>query len=403
MMMRVMVVLLVLVGSIPAWAGQLTSSTYVVKDNRYVGFEKPLSEILNKPVTLDRVIKWPTVRPNLDECAAGEYYEPVVDARLKGAAKAFGKARGLYSDATGWKHIEEQKTDHCVWMRTRHYQGTSWRYVRRRAGVKYATDEDGRPLFDLGVDGKGCWNARPYHEAFVEKVKPEKPAEVIYREQYEESRSEPEPRPKSTWTPPADEKKSVGNWGLTASAMLGRFDSRPISGFASQISGREICDIRGRTFDVGIARRNEGPSFWRFTLASKSIDDGSYTQYDCPRCETTVVTTAYDAQVWGGKIERVQAFGPKRWKVHPAIMAHVGVGKISGEADQITYHLPSGQQLSHRVVGADQLIGSSAFPIAGGGIGITSDISSNLTLSATFAGFEYPGVFYGGVYVTFWP
>lgn len=136
----------VLVVAIAIALSTLSASAQDIQpDNRFDGYPKTL-------------IGWPSQLPDLEKCAAQEYYEPR-DFHLAKYAERFGKSKGLYSETMGWKYVRVQASDECVWTRTRNGD----QFVVRPKGTLVAQDGQGRDLFDLGTDpsgNKGCKNPR---------------------------------------------------------------------------------------------------------------------------------------------------------------------------------------------------------------------------------------------------
>lgn len=205
-------------------------------------------------------------------------------------------------------------------------------------------------------------------------------------------------------SPPVIHKKEMVSWGFTGGGTLGAFSSEPIRGIVNNIADRSICSVKGRALNVGLAWGGPGKSLWRVTLAGMVVKDNSFTRYQCKNCgqELEVTIASQGMTVLGGQLERVQRLGPRDWKVQPMVSIHAGAGRVSGQADR--YIGPVGgvpTTLEH--VGADQLFGSRFLVLAGGGIGFMGDLGKQVTYTVTLAGIQYPGVYYGGVQLTYWP
>lgn len=270
-------------------------------------------------------------------------------------------------------------------------EGTKFRAYKLPNGslALYARDDCGNPVFGVIFPG-----AAPH--SIVEPIR-ETPMLVL------------PPPPEPAMTPlvipaqPTREQNSDSSWGITASAMVGAFDSVPIGGTIQSIAGRTVC-IKGRGFDFGVARGGQESSLWRFTLASTAITEGSFTRYACNNCTQNVTTTAQSGvRTFGARLERVQGFNNEQWRtVRPMISAHIGAGRISGKAHQRVVRGGITTAM-HAVVDASELFATSWVPISGVGVGIMGDIGKHLTYSVVVAGIEYPGVYYGRVTLTVWP
>jgi hypothetical protein len=137
-MKRILIAVLLSLITVPAFA----QTQNFTPDDRYKGY----------PSTL---ISWPTARPNVTACVAGEYYEPV-DTHLT-----------KYADRVKVARVRVQQYDECTFMLT----SKSWRWVLRPAGTKVAVDAQGRDLFDYGSPkGRKCANPRPFAVAIAPKV-----------------------------------------------------------------------------------------------------------------------------------------------------------------------------------------------------------------------------------------
>ena len=202
---------------------------------------------------------------------------------------------------------------------------------------------------------------------------------------------------------PIVEQDSESEWGITASGMLGTFDSVPIGGTIESITGRVVC-IKGRGFDIGVARGGQASSLWRLTVSNTAISKGSFTRATCANCTQYVTTTTESGvRILGARLERVQGFKNDEWRgIRPMISVHVGAGRISGKAHQQVVRGGITTAM-HAAVDARELLNSSWVPLAGAGVGFMGDIGKHLTYSVVVAGIEYPGVYYGRVSLTVWP
>lgn len=193
---------------------------------------------------------------------------------------------------------------------------------------------------------------------------------------------------------------SGATWGMTASASLGPFDSAPIHQAVSPLIGSEVY-VRGRLLDVGVAYSRGGRFVWRLAFAFKPFEDGSFTRCQCASRQIEWVSDGVN--ILGFRIEPVVRLAPSRWRVQPMVTGHAGVGYVRGNV--VRYEGPIGSSpTSNSMVGADQLFGSSWFPVAGAGLGVVGDLGRDkrLTWSATVVGVEFPGVYVGGLQLTYW-
>lgn len=196
----------------------------------------------------------------------------------------------------------------------------------------------------------------------------------------------------SGYTPAPIPEDSDSNWGPTGSIMLGTFSSLPINSLVSGLVGRDVCDVKGRMWDIGLAYRPEEDSWWfmRFTAAGKSIKDGSYTR--CEECQISRV--AYNMKVWGSQIEAVGKFTD--WPVKPMASVNFGLGYVRG----LAFEYIGGNPPRARTVGARELFGSDLLAFGGAGIGLAIDQGNKITWTVTAAGLEFPGRYFGKVTFT---
>lgn len=347
---------------------------YVVQpDDRYAGYPRGIP------------IRWPTAWPNLQQCRDQEYYEP--------------KDVHLFQYRTRVKiaSVQTQKTDQCVWEST----SSGWRWVLRPAGTKFAVDDQGRELFDDGSPvGKACGNPRIVSIPIVDQVVEQPPPpQVVQPPPAPVVLPPPPPSPETPVPPPPPPTAKESKLGLTWSA--GMFDSAPMGTLIGNITNRSVCNFQGKMFDIGLAFGRSGKSFWRTTFEGFVVDDGSFTRYACDKgCDVTVV--ADGVKGWGGSIGRVQAFGPSRWRVQPAVLAHFSAGILTGQATR--YVGPIGG-LTYSVVedvGPEELFGSKAYANGGVGVGLAAGLGHNSILTV-IVGPEIPrGVTVRGGLTIFW-
>ena len=202
--------------------------------------------------------------------------------------------------------------------------------------------------------------------------------------------------------PPVPVTTSTKKWGLTGSAMIGIFQSVPVGTAIERITGRNVC-FTGRLFEVGVAKGDQKSSIWRATFVVQTVDDGSTTNFICQNCAQEVTTTTVGVKVLGVKGERVQRIKllPSRSPVQLMVTGHVGLGHMSGRASQSTGPI-GGSPTKVSAVGVDELFGSNWFPIVGGGVGLMGDFGQHWTYGLTAVGFEWPGIYYGAITVTYW-
>lgn len=275
-------------------------------------------------------------------------------------------------------------------------EGTYFRAYRLPDGSLqlYARDDCGNPVYGVTI-------APPLQPAQIVPRYEEVPQRVI--EVQPESRPEPQ---RNIIEPVAPARiptleRSTSMWGITGSAMIGEFDSRPLGGSLESMTGRTIC-MQGRDFDIGVARGTPTSTVWRFTIARKSIYEHSFSRYQCPSCGLDIETMALaNVNVWGARIEgdfRIP-IGHRRG-IQPMILISAGVGRIVGDAHQQTTR---GTIVSvTKKVLARELLESSAFPMGGAGIGFTGPLGSRASYAVTVIGFEYPGRYCGRVTLNFW-
>ena len=204
------------------------------------------------------------------------------------------------------------------------------------------------------------------------------------------ARREPKPR-----------RESVRQWAPTAGALAGPFDSEAISGVWTGMLGREFC-AQGRSFDIGLAYGKPGGSLWRFSFAGVAFDDRSFSRYSCEDCDLTVTVAARSARVWGFRAERVFRIVKPTWPVAPMFTLHGGAGRATGRAIRMKNPVGNRSDFTRETVAASRLLDSEWFPIAGGGAGVMGDIGQKFTWGFTAVGVEFPGVYFGGVQLTYW-
>jgi len=379
----------VLVSFVVVALASVASAQDLWPDDRYKGYPKSL-------------IQWPVGPQDMTMCQALELYEPDDTHLTKYASRV--KIAGF----------RVQETKECTWMDTRY----GWRWAMRPIGTKVAQDAQGRDLFDYGSPaGKVCMNPRPFSVAIVPIVavakRPVVSKPALIPPMPSPPMLPPPPPPPPSPLPPVREfffeptqptepyqEESRYQWGPTASAMVGNFSSVPVNGIVSRLADRDVCDIQGRAFDVGVAFGKPKSSFWRLTFAGKLVEDRSSTRYLCENCGTEVTTVAKGMRVWGVRGERV--FRITDWPVQPMVTVHGGVGRVTGRAYR--YQGPMGRPpTSVEEVGARELFGSDWFPLVGAGVGVMGDLGRHLTWGVTAVGVEYPGIYYGQVSLTYWP
>ncbi len=273
-------------------------------------------------------------------------------------------------------------------------EGTYFRAYRLPDGSLqlYARDDCGNPVYGVTI-------APPLQPVQIVPSYQEVPQRTIELQ----SSPKPERRVVESLAPtrvPTPES-SIPVWGITGSAMIGEFDSRPLGGALESMTGRTIC-MQGRDFDIGVARGTPTSTVWRFTVARKSIYEGSFSRYQCPSCGLDIETTALsNVNVWGARIEGDFRIPVGRGHgIQPMISISAGVGRIVGDAHQRTTR--STIVSVTKKVSARELMSASAFPMGGAGVGFTGPLGSRASYAVTVIGFEYPGRYYGRVTLNFW-
>lgn len=199
------------------------------------------------------------------------------------------------------------------------------------------------------------------------------------------------------------EKENHSSWGGTGSIILVPFDSLLMSRLANSIAGQTVC-VKGRTWDLGVSYGKENSSYWRLTIGSKTFHKGSFTQYTCEKCGQDVKNLVVGSvNGTGFQAERVFRLEVRKdMPVQPMVTANAGVVHLSGSVTQLTGPVGSGPTKAEEV-GTNELFGSKWFPFAGAGVGVMGTVSKRLTYGVTVVGFEYPGVYFAKVTVTYWP
>lgn len=374
-----------------------------------VGAFAPAEEVLTAPVQARSSRSLPSVFRTPQACESAlatdqfRYYEPkyLGDSKKnpvngKDKVKVFlphDMCLDLYT-VVGWRFVVQKK-------------GTAYRADRKQDGslVLYARDDCGNP-----TRGGVPFSSPPPPPVVASIPTPEPPV----RRQRQSIEPRPAPTPTATPVPVMEIEEeeeppsspSSSQWGLTASGMIGSFDSIPIGGdggFIESIAGRRVC-VQGRTVDLGLARGGVASSFWRFTLLSKSFRKGSFTEYTCPSCTQEVrIVEDGNVRTLGLQIERVQGFKNKTWSaIRPMISISAGAGRISGSVRRLSG--PVGKPpTTSEVVDASELFDSRWVANAGVGVGVMGDLGSHFTYAVTIVGVEYPGRYFGRVSLTYWP
>ena len=190
-----------------------------------------------------------------------------------------------------------------------------------------------------------------------------------------------------------EENKSQSQWAPSAGIMLTEFRAGPLDSVIENATGYQP-DVRGRSWDVGIARGRPGHSYFRIGYAE--INFGSESLF----LKGNARYFLDDVKVRGVRVERVFRLGPSRWPVAPMLSLHGGVGQLSGEVRKIILTAPN-QAVQRGNV--KDLLDTRWFPIAGAGVGFSADIASRLTLTVSVGGIELPGYYFGRIQLVFWP
>ncbi len=369
----------------------------------------PAEEVLAGPIQARSSQSLPSVFRSQQACESAlvtgqfRYYEPkYLGGSKKNPVNGNNKVKvflpydmclDLYT-VVGWRFVVQKK-------------GTAYRADRKQDGslVLYARDDCGNP-----TRGGAPFSSPPPPPVAVSIPTPEPPM----RQQRQPIEPRPAPTPSATPAPVVEVEKedvapsppSSSQWGLTASGMIGSFDSIPIGGdggFIESIAGRRVC-VQGRTVDLGLARGGVASSFWRFTFASKSFRKGSFTEFTCPSCTQEVrIVEDGNVRTLGLQVERVQGFKNKTWgAIRPMVSLSVGAGRISGSVRRSSGHVGKPHTISE-VVDASELFDSRWVANAGVGVGVMGDLGRNFTYAVTVVGVEYPGRYFGRVSLTYWP
>jgi len=277
-----------------------------------------------------------------------------------------------------------------------------WKFVAQREGTWFRANnlEDG----SLELYARDDCGNHVYGVTIAPRRSPIVVREPVYRSQppvvYREPIREIAPPPPPVIDSPYYE--TVSAWGVTASAMIGEFNSIPIGSAISSLTGRTVCSTKGRTFDIGVAHGGPESSLWRLTVMSKAFKEGSFTQYTCANCSQDIRTTANaGVHAWGVNLERVFRISVHEGRaIQPMVSVNGGVGRISGTARQQT--IRDSVVTSTRAVEASELFSSKWLPNAGVGVGFMGDLGEHVTYAVIVAGVEYPGLYYGKIGLTFW-
>ena len=104
----------------------------------------------------------------------------------------------------------------------------------------------------------------------------------------------------------------------------------PVDSLIGAVSGRDVCEVSGTLFDIGMAFRADPKSpFARITLFGARINDGSATFYTCEECGKQVQVVAQGVNAAGVKVDGI--FPLTYGAVRPMIFVQGGVGKFSGK------------------------------------------------------------------------
>lgn len=271
-------------------------------------------------------------------------------------------------------------------------EGTYFRAYRLPDGSLqlYARDDCGNPVYGVTI-------APPLQPVEIAPLYQELPQIKLLPQLTPQPKSIPQAAP----SPVTHPNRADSMWGITGSAMIGEFDSRPLGGALETMTGRTIC-MQGRDFDIGVARGTSTSTVWRLTIAQKSIHEHSFTRYHCATCGFEVETTALtNVKVWGARIEGDFRIPVGRGHgIQPMISISAGVGRIVGDAHQRTTR--STIVSVTKKVSARELMSASAFPMGGAGVGFTGPLGSRASYAVTVIGFEYPGRYYGRVTLNVW-
>ncbi len=192
-----------------------------------------------------------------------------------------------------------------------------------------------------------------------------------------------------------------GTLGFTGS--INPFSSVPISGLVGKLTGRDVCEVNGLTWTVGLAVRGEPEAsgrrneFWRFAFAGTTINEGSFTHFICNECNKELRVVAKDMRVWGGEVEAV--FYLTDWeRVRLVFSPYVNVGKVVGTATR--YEILANGTAVPTNVGARELFGNDWY----GRGGVMAGIGKHNARVAWGAGATIDNMGVGAkVTVAFWP
>ncbi|MFH0890471.1 MAG: hypothetical protein V1856_00375 [Candidatus Liptonbacteria bacterium] len=201
-------------------------------------------------------------------------------------------------------------------------------------------------------------------------------------------------------------RKERSQWALSASFLLGRFDTNLTNSMLKFMTGFET-DLRGRSWDIGAARGRPDNSYFRISYAEVRLANGS-SVFDS--WETNIIR---GVRFRGVKAERVIRLGRSRWPVAPMISVHGGAGKISGRIEQsrksASFICADGRCWTDENIKtterpAKELLGGWEWlPIAGFALGATTTIKERYAVTVFVWGMEFPGTFAGGVQFVYWP
>ncbi len=204
---------------------------------------------------------------------------------------------------------------------------------------------------------------------------------------------------------PEEEQEQGSRWGFSASVLIDKFDTGPLSGIIESALNADV-DIIGRSFDLGVTRGRPGSSYFRITYFELSTDDGS-SALDFDN------NTFYETQgvkIKGARFQGVLRFGKQSWRVAPALSVHLGAGRVSGTIFETRtlccdFNPETNEIFEVRemfVTDAAESIGSSWLPTFGIGLGVTTQIQERISLTAMLIGIELAGFYTGSIQAVVW-
>lgn len=206
------------------------------------------------------------------------------------------------------------------------------------------------------------------------------------------------PEPQRVESPTITLREGRSRWGLTSSAVVGRAPE-PTKAWLGIAAGKDVTLVEGFSFDFGLSFRSKPrSSFWRFTAALETVDEGSLTRYFC-ECGNQVSTVSNGWTAWAPRVERIQKLFTIR-PIQPVLSLRLGAFMVRGMAYEYAGPV-GGLPTSAKQTDTRDLLESSFLVDAGLGLGIATELGRHLTLTPLI-GVEFPRGPFFEVGLTFW-